>query len=166
MSEAKYPSIKSLVLVPAVITLAVTLLRLSLEISGSAAWLASTESGGGAALLGISWLPLIFGPYFAIKLQQANPGAPGLLKRLFKTLLVYGLWARIPVVAVTIPALFFAWGTHYEKFPFEGSNASYIATAFAVQLGFWACIWTPLAGMLTGAIVLKLRSGKTSAKTA
>jgi hypothetical protein len=36
----------------------------------------SAAAGGGAAIIGISWLPIIFGPYFALKLAGAGEGPP------------------------------------------------------------------------------------------
>jgi len=69
--------------------------RLLGEFGNLPAWLASKEPGGGAALIGISWLPPIFGVYFALKLADA-PGR--LWKNLLKTLFYYGLAARIPVI--------------------------------------------------------------------
>ena len=32
------------------------------------------DAGGGGAIIGISWLPLIFGVYFALKLSEAGKG--------------------------------------------------------------------------------------------
>jgi len=34
----------------------------------------SAAAGGGGAIIGISWLPIIFGPYFALKLVGAGDG--------------------------------------------------------------------------------------------
>jgi hypothetical protein len=61
-----------LILVPSLITLAVTMLRLEGEREGWPAFLFSREAGGGGALVGITWLPLIFGPYFGVKLYKAG----------------------------------------------------------------------------------------------
>lgn len=67
-------SIGSLILIPAVITLAVTILRLVGELEHWAPLFFNRAPGGGAALVGISWLPIIFGPYFALKLAGADEG--------------------------------------------------------------------------------------------
>jgi len=37
----------------------------------------NAAAGGGGAVIGISWLPLIFGPYFALKLARAGDGPSG-----------------------------------------------------------------------------------------
>jgi hypothetical protein len=34
----------------------------------------NTSAGGGAAIIGIAWLPFIFGPYFALKFTGAGEG--------------------------------------------------------------------------------------------
>jgi hypothetical protein len=61
-----------LVLVPGLITLAVTLLRLVGELNGWSPRLFSAEAGGGGALVGITWLVPFFGIYFALKLYQSG----------------------------------------------------------------------------------------------
>jgi len=63
-----------LVLWPALVTLAITLLRLAGELQGWSRPLFNPDAGGGGALVGISWLPFLFGPYFAWKLARAGKG--------------------------------------------------------------------------------------------
>ena len=70
----------NLILVPAVITLAVTLLRLVGELQGWSPRLFSKEAGGGGALVGISWLVLVFGAWFGWKLAKSGQG-PGAIGR-------------------------------------------------------------------------------------
>ena len=65
-------SIKDMILAPAVITLAVTILRLTGELNGWSPVLFSPEAGGGAALVGITWLVPVFGVYFALKLARSG----------------------------------------------------------------------------------------------
>jgi hypothetical protein len=67
-------SIGSLILIPAVITLAITILRLVGELQGWSPLFFNKAAGGGGAIVGISWLPIIFGPYFAMKLAGAGEG--------------------------------------------------------------------------------------------
>ena len=71
--------IKSLILVPALITLAITLVRLSGELLNWSSLLFNREPGGGGALIGIVWLVPIFGFYFAHKLVNLGirPGSTG-----------------------------------------------------------------------------------------
>ena len=74
MEETKSVSVTSLVTIPALITLGITVLRLVGELEHWPKPWFSTAPGGGAAIIGISWLPIIFGPYFALKLAGAGDG--------------------------------------------------------------------------------------------
>jgi hypothetical protein len=67
-------SIWGLIAIPAVITLAITILRLVGELNHWGSPWFSSAAGGGFAIVGISWLPIIFGPYFAAKLAGAGDG--------------------------------------------------------------------------------------------
>jgi hypothetical protein len=65
-------TVNRLIMYPAIITLLVTLLRLFGELLHGPGILFSQADGGGAAIIGITWLPFIFGPYFAVKLFDRN----------------------------------------------------------------------------------------------
>jgi hypothetical protein len=67
-------AITKLILVPAIITLAITLLRLVGELEHWSETLFSRQPGGGFSLVGISWIAPIFGIYFAIKLAHSGEG--------------------------------------------------------------------------------------------
>jgi hypothetical protein len=67
-------TVGKLITVPALITLVITILRLVGELQHWPAPWVSNAAGGGGAIIGISWLPLIFGPYFAWKLAAAGDG--------------------------------------------------------------------------------------------
>jgi len=69
-------SITRLIAIPAAITLGVTLLRLAGELQHWGMPWFSSAAGGGGALVGISWLPLIFGPWFAVRLAKTGNGYP------------------------------------------------------------------------------------------
>jgi hypothetical protein len=74
--------VKRLVAVPALIALAVTLVRLVGELSGGSQLLFNREAGGPGALIGIVWLIPILGVYFAIRLigsghPHSEVGPPG-----------------------------------------------------------------------------------------
>jgi hypothetical protein len=75
-SERANPSILSLIAVPAVITLAVTILRLVGELQNWSSTLFNPTPGGGGSLIGIVWLVPIFGVYFAVKLRHTDDSAP------------------------------------------------------------------------------------------
>lgn len=69
-----------MILVPAVITLAVTLLRLIGELQGWSSTFFNREAGGGGAVIGIAWLVPVFGAWFGWRLARAGSG-PGPLGR-------------------------------------------------------------------------------------
>jgi hypothetical protein len=96
-----------LILIPAVITLAITLLRLVGELQHWSTGLFNPVAGGGGALIGISWLPLVLGPYFAWKLAQSGKGPQSAWKvagmALLALLLTIGAFAaaqKFGVVAI------------------------------------------------------------------
>jgi hypothetical protein len=72
MEERKSMSIMGLITIPALITLGITILRLVGELEHWPKPLFSAAAGGGFAIVGISWLPIVFGPYFALKLAGAG----------------------------------------------------------------------------------------------
>jgi hypothetical protein len=198
-----------LVLWPAVVTLAITLLRLYGELQGWAPTFFNRSAGGGGALVGISWLPIVLGPYFALRLAKAGKGptsawrAAGLAllglvvamggfglaqgrgvaailvafllslglsflpfrawPELGRTLLVYGLAARVPVVVVMLLAIYGKWGTHYDALPPDpppnlvtmGPLGQWFAIGFVPQMTLWIA-WTVLVGTLVGAVVVAL----------
>ena len=85
MAEATSGSdvrILKLILVPSLITLAVTILRVAGELQNWPAPFFVKQGGGGGAIVGISWLPIFFGIYFALKLSGAGAG-PASLGRTF-----------------------------------------------------------------------------------
>ncbi len=73
------PPIAHLILVPGLITLGVTFLRLTGELLGWSKTFFDTAPGGGPAIVGITWLAPAFGIYFALKLSAAGeePSRPG-----------------------------------------------------------------------------------------
>ncbi len=195
---------RQLILIPAVVTLAITLLRLAGELLGGPALLFNKEAGGGGALVGIAWLVPVFGAWFGWKLARVG-SAPRLLRALGltlvavalvpltgllieragipqqslttlwifvavsivgivvavsawpalgRTLLAYGLAARIPVALVMLVAMLANWGTHYDvapspDFPAMGTLAKWVTIGLAPQLTIW--IWyTVVLGALFG----------------
>ena len=117
-------------------------------------WLANKNAGGPLALIGISWLPPILGVYFARKLLNFQGR---LWWNLLKTLFLYGLAARIPVIIIMGFAIYGNWGTHYDAFPAGSFVNATPATKFLLggvvtQLVWWVTIWTIGTGMVTGMI--------------
>jgi len=105
-------SIPQLIFIPAVITLAVTLLRLVGELQHWPSVLFSREAGGGASIVGITWLVFIFGIYFALKLTNAGEGPTSVGRAIGYAVL--GLFVTAAGIAISIP------GT---KLSFPGKDA-------------------------------------------
>lgn len=78
MAQSRVSTLR-LILLPSVLTLAVTLLRLAGELEGWSKTFFNPEPGGLLAIVGIVWLVPIFGVYFALKLAGAGerPAARG-----------------------------------------------------------------------------------------
>ena len=180
-----------LILVPALVSLIVTLWRLTGELLQWSARFYNPEAGGAGAIVGITWLAPVFGIYFAIELSRTGQtpshwrkalglaivgalvlfaGTPiqsvflersffaglvyiwslGLVaasiqylgwSQLFKTLLAYGLAARLPVILIMALAMQGVWGTHYDArpagFPEMDWHAAFLWLGFLPQLLFW-----------------------------
>jgi len=75
-----------LIAIPAVFTLAITILRLVGELQHWGAPWFNSAAGGGGAIVGISWLPILFGPYFALKLAAAGEGPASTGKSILMTI--------------------------------------------------------------------------------
>lgn len=176
-------SIRDLILVPSILTLAVTLLRLVGELQGWSPALFSRAAGGGGALVGISWLIPVFGFYFGWRLARMGVATVGagrlaamallgialmfgaafglqalqapflvqlvafglvavvgvvLVYRCWplygRTLIAYGLAARVPVAIVMLVAILGSWGTHYDVAP---PNAPEIDAMAPLLKWFW-----------------------------
>ena len=92
--------LRSLVLWPGLITLAVTLLRLVGELLRWSDRFFSRAAGGAAAVVGIVWLVPVFGAYFALRLLRAGQSPRSTLWSIVGGLL--GL--------VAIPPIALVWG--------------------------------------------------------
>jgi hypothetical protein len=83
MSSQSNLSLGRLILVPSLITLAVTLLRFTGEWMQWSPALFDRSAGGGGALIGIVWLIPVFGAWFGLQLSRAG-AAPARLGPAFK----------------------------------------------------------------------------------
>jgi hypothetical protein len=205
--------LKSLVLVPALITLAVTAVRLIGELLHLSPAFFSREAGGAGAIVGIVWLVPIFGVLLALKLLRLGyrPATGGralgisLLALLLmpagiaaalrvdlpvrvavlgvgsivallvayqawpalgRTLLAYGLAARIPVAALMLVAMLGNWGTHYELGPPGFPEMAVVPRWFWIgllpQLTFWVG-FTVVVGSVFGAVTALVASRRLAA---
>ena len=128
MAERTSPSLGALVLVPGLITLGVTILRVVGELQHWSSLLFSSAAGGGGAIVGIVWLAPAFGIYFALKLAGAGERPAGLGKTVAFTLL--GL-----VLMVGAGALF-AFSKFASAPLLIGGSILFLA-AFLVPLAGW-----------------------------
>jgi hypothetical protein len=207
----------SMAVVPGIVTLAVTLLRLTGERLGWSRTLFNPEPGGGFALVGIVWLAPFFGFWFAMQLLRMGHRPSGIgrllgltltalvfclgtvmavgsLKlgfltqlclfggaalfsiaiawrgwpALARTLLVYGLVARVPVMLVMLAAMLGDWKTHYDvappDLPAMGLLSKYLWIGVLPQMTVWLFV-TVLLGMVGGAVACA-RMGRRVAATA
>jgi hypothetical protein len=125
-----------LILVPSLITLGVTILRVVGELHNWSPVLFGKGAGGGGAIVGIAWLPIFFGIYFALKLSGAGAG-PGSLGR---TLAFWGLGLLLMVA-----------GGYLGFSAFQSNSAVKGLAGFALMAGaavvqFWG--WPSLAKVL------------------
>ncbi len=139
MSDAGVPrpSTGSLVLVPAVITLAVTLLRLAGELLHWSPLFFNRAAGGGGALVGIAWLVPVFGAFFGVKLAGAGLGP----RR---------IWGPVGLVVLAIAALPVA-GLAASRLGLSGSSPWLLlvfALASAVSAGLGVSAWPDLGKTL------------------
>lgn len=213
MGTANQLSTWRLIFWPAVISLAVTLLRLTGELEHWSPRFFTGGVGGPGGIVGITWLAPIFGIYFALSLSRSGQGPASLLRalvfagfglllmfsfgsvaglvfhepptfqarltfgfvfsvvaglatlagwpRLWKTVAVYGVAARIPVVVVMYFAFQGHWGTHYDAAPPDypagmGLVETWVWLGLVPQLTFWMG-FTLVSGMLFGSVTEALR---------
>lgn len=102
MSPVGKDTIKNLIIVPALITLAITLLRLTGELMNWSPALFNKSAGGGGALIGISWLVPIFGFYFAYQLMKANEHPAGMGRVFGFSLLGIAVYAGLFALAFNL----------------------------------------------------------------
>jgi hypothetical protein len=105
-TSGEHFSMSQLILVPALITLAVTILRLVGELQHWPSPLFNNSAGGGGAIIGISWLPFIFGPYFAAKLVKSGDRPSSVGKTIGFAIVGFLLMGAGGVVAFALKADF------------------------------------------------------------
>jgi hypothetical protein len=81
----------TMIIVPALITLAITLVRLFGELQHWSETYFSPAAGGGGALVGISWLIPVFGVVFALRLRKQGTGPESAGKAIGLPLLAFAL---------------------------------------------------------------------------
>ncbi len=102
MQTTEGVDVRRLVMVPALVTLGVTLLRLFGELLDWAPALFSRQAGGGGALVGIAWLVPVFGVVFAFQLARAGAAAPRVGPAFGLTLGAFALMPGLGFVAARL----------------------------------------------------------------
>jgi hypothetical protein len=130
-------SIPQLIGIPAVITLAVTILRLVGELQHWSKAFFNPEAGGAWSIVGITWLAPLFGIYLAVRLVAAGEGPASVWRALG--------WALLGVV-VALGGVFLEQVLH-RRFTFQ-QELIYIwinwALAAAATLPGWAALFRTL----------------------
>lgn len=121
------------IFVPSVITLAVTLLRLFGELRHWPELFFGRSAGGSWAIVGISWLALVFAIYFAIKLEKTGD----VFSRPTKTILLAVLALVLTFVGLTVMYV----GAPNLKPPFQVAGAVIIIAALYVMRVAWPDYW-------------------------
>jgi hypothetical protein len=129
-------SVGRLIAVPAIITLVITILRLVGELQHWPAPWVSPAAGGGGAIIGISWLPIIFGPYFAWKLAAAGDGPASIGKAI-------GMCAVGLVLLILASVTFFLGISKHMTALILLACLIYLASAFIPRTG-----WRPFGNTL------------------
>ncbi len=136
-------SVSRLIMVPALITLGITVLRLVGEMQHWPKPWFNTNAGGGGAIIGIAWLPFIFGPYFALKLAGAGEGPSSAGKAigfavLGLVLLIVGGFAFAPQIKfpgkVLLGLLVMAAGAAVQFSPWSALARILVAYGYAARI--------------------------------
>lgn len=136
--------IAKLILIPSVITLAITLLRLVGELQHWSKTLFNPHAGGGGAIIAIAWLPFIFGPYFAIKLAHGGQGPASTWKTIGMALvgvaafplgafLAFGPKAQF-LLKMPIGLLIMVLAAAIQYFPWPALFKTLLAYAYAARV--------------------------------
>lgn len=136
----------SLVLVPAIVTLLVSIVRLVGELQGWSPLLFGSEAGGAnqdkvPGLLGISFLVPIFGIWFGYRLRKTS-GQPANLRRATITsalgllVLIGGFALLVALELITLPN---------EEAPVEPRGMEYMLGLFAASIAVMFVAWPRLA---------------------
>jgi hypothetical protein len=114
--------IRDWVLLPAVVTLGVTLLRLSGELMNWSDLFFTRSAGGAGAIIGIVWLVPVFGIYFALKLVSLGRGPARTLRSI---MLMLASLVPIPAAAILAHVL----------------NVQIVASIMMVGIGGLVALW-------------------------
>jgi len=156
MEETKSVPITRLVTIPALITLGITVLRLVGELEHWPKPWFSAAAGGGGAIVGISWLPIIFGPYFALKLAGAGDRPSSIGKGIGLALaglvvmalggVLAGATASHPSFLTVIAFLLMLVAAFVARIGWRSLGSALLAYAFAARIPVLIVMYLAMAG--------------------
>jgi hypothetical protein len=156
MSDHKPVSTVGLITIPAIITLGVTILRLVGELEHWPKPWFSTSGGGGGAIVGISWLPIFFGPYFALKLAglgnspASNAKAIGCAVGSFLVLaaggLLFGSTFKHPNLLTLLGLVLMLGSAFIPGIGWGAFGKALVAYAFAARIPVLVVMYLAMAG--------------------
>jgi len=154
MAETNTVSMGRLIAIPALITLGGTILRLVGELRHWPSPWFNTAAGGGGAIVGISWLPIFFGPYFAVKLAKAGSGPAKAGKSVgfaflgLAVLFVAMFWARSMHLSywLLVPFLMMLVAAFIPGAGWKALGNALIAYAFAARIPVLVVAFFALSG--------------------
>lgn len=156
MGDTNSISIPKLIAVPAVITLGITILRLVGELAHWPSPLFSNQAGGGGAIIGISWLPIIFGPYFALKQADAGSGPAGSGKAVGYSVVslvvliagaaLFGLTVTHPGILTLLGLALMLGSAFVPGLGWRWLGNTLVAYAFAARIPVLIVMWFAISG--------------------
>ncbi|MEO8359150.1 MAG: hypothetical protein ABI672_03890 [Vicinamibacteria bacterium] len=102
MTEAKAVPVKEWIFIPAIVTLAITLVRLVGELMQWSPVFFSRAGGGAGAIIGIVWLVPILGIYFALKLRNTGERPKSVGKAFGLVVLAFVLTIAVSVLGAAM----------------------------------------------------------------
>jgi len=121
------------IFVPSLITLGITLLRLFGELRKWPELFFGRSAGGSGAIIGITWLAVVFAIYFAIKLEKTGD----VFSRPTRTILL----AVLALVLTFVGLMVMYVGAPNLKPPFQIAGAAIIIVALYVMRVAWPDYW-------------------------
>lgn len=144
----------SLVLIPALVTLVVSITRLLGELYGwNPSLFGSTEGGGAGAVVAIVWLIFVFGLWFGVVLQRRGDGPANKKRALLTSLGAVGLMIGSLALCGALDLVAFP----DPEAPVEARGTPYLMASFGIGVVAAFAAWPRLAmTMLVYAVLARI----------
>ncbi len=149
-------SVSNLIAIPALITLGITILRLVGDLEHWPSPWFSNAAGGGMALVGITWLPIVFGPWFAVKLAAGGESPASAGKAIgfafLATVVVVGsmIWSGVmfaqPTWLLLVPAALLLGAAFIPGMGWQALGNALLAYAFAARIPVLVVMYLAMSG--------------------